>query len=49
MCTLQLSHILSSNIASQPVRLCWNLAYADAYAKMVWQENTVPLFVERFW
>jgi len=24
-----------------PVRLCWNLAYADAYADLLWEENTV--------
>jgi len=23
-------------------RLCWNLAYADTYTKMLWEKNTVP-------
>ena len=27
---------------SHPVRLFWNLAYADAYAEMLWEKNIVP-------
>jgi hypothetical protein len=28
---------------THPIRLCWSLSYADVYAKILWEENTVCL------
>jgi hypothetical protein len=28
---------------THPIRLCWSLTYADVYAKILWEKNTVCL------